>query len=84
MECGLPVVAFDCKSGPGEIISHGKDGFLVPAQDVTQLANAMQDLINNLKLRKGMATQAIQTAKKYQINNIMKQWIALYQSLKTK
>lgn len=35
---GLPIVAFDCDTGPAEIIENEKNGYLVKNQDVDQLS----------------------------------------------
>ena len=50
MAIGVPVVATDCKSGPKEILNHGKYGHLVPVGDSQGIATAiLSTLSGNLK-----------------------------------
>ncbi len=44
--CGTPVVAFDCPSGPSEIVMEGVNGFLVQQGDVQALANAIDRVLD--------------------------------------
>jgi glycosyltransferase involved in cell wall biosynthesis len=41
ISCGTPVVAFDCNSGPSEIIIDGVNGFLARYKDVPHLAELL-------------------------------------------
>lgn len=41
MACGIPVVATNCPTGPGEILENGKWGRLVPVDDVAEMAAAI-------------------------------------------
>ncbi|WP_425824742.1 glycosyltransferase family 4 protein [Streptomyces fractus] len=58
MHAGLPVVATDCPYGPGEIISDGADGLLVPPGDAKAFAAALLDLIEDEDRRREMAAGA--------------------------
>lgn len=44
---GLPIVATDCPNGPAEILMNGRFGALVPMQDPTAMAAAMQDALRH-------------------------------------
>ena len=50
MRAGLPVVATSVNGIPEEV-ENGETGLLVPRQDVTSLANALQTLIQSPELR---------------------------------
>jgi glycosyltransferase involved in cell wall biosynthesis len=82
MSCGLPCVSFDCQWGPNEIINNGENGFLVPLGDSEQLAEKINLLITDGKLRKRMSENAKKTAENYEIGKIMEQWNDLFLSLK--
>ena len=81
MSCGVPIVAFDCPYGPSEIITNGKDGFLVSCYDVELFANKVSLLIENDSLRKEMGQNAIQSARRFRKEEIIPQWINLFESL---
>jgi len=81
MSCGLPVVSFDCQYGPGELIVDGENGFLIPPNDIKELADKLCFLIENLEIRKKMSIKAKEYSKKYEISKIMKQWDALFKSI---
>ena len=54
MSQGLPVVAFDCPTGPAHIINNGEDGMLIEAGNVVAMAAAIIELIENEEKRKIM------------------------------
>ena len=80
MECGLPVVSFNCKSGPNEIISNGEDGILVNNGDISALADAMKLIMKDSQIRSSMSKNAVEKAKNFKLENIMEKWISLYKS----
>ncbi|MET9241239.1 glycosyltransferase [Nonomuraea sp. NPDC003709] len=78
---GVPVVAFDCPHGPGEIITHGHDGLLVPPRDIAALATAIGRLIDDETERHMMGTAALTTANRYDPDVIGRRWTALLERL---
>jgi len=50
MACGTRVVSTNCKSGPSEILEHGKWGDLVPVGDDTALADCIEKNLDEEKI----------------------------------
>jgi glycosyltransferase involved in cell wall biosynthesis len=75
---GLPAVSVDCDTGPRDIIRHGVDGLLVPAGDVTALAQALDRLMGDRELRRQFAAQAVDARQRFSIDRIAGLWEALF------
>lgn len=81
MAFGIPVVAFDCGSGPSSIISDGENGFLVQPFDIRVFAERMKQLLEDDGLRRTMGNNGIQKAWQYTIDKIGLQWKQLFDDL---
>lgn len=49
---GLPVISFDCKSGPKEIINNNIDGVLVNAENENEMSKAIVSMIEDKEFKK--------------------------------
>ncbi len=81
MSCGLPVVAFDSPYGPADIISDGKDGFLIKDHSIIKYVDRVCLLMEDENMRKKLGRAGIQSSQRYQASVIMPQWIHLFNEL---
>jgi O-methyltransferase len=81
MSAGLPVVSYDCRTGPAEIVSHGVDGYVVPNRDRGALAAAMSELMDDAEKRSAFAAAALEKAERYDPALIAERFELLLQEL---
>jgi glycosyltransferase involved in cell wall biosynthesis len=62
MACGVPVVVTD-KSGSAEVVSHGKDGFVVPSRSAEAIAEHIETLYRDRELQRAMSEAALAKAR---------------------
>ncbi|MBI9079552.1 MAG: glycosyltransferase family 4 protein [Pseudodesulfovibrio sp.] len=84
LACGLPAVAFDCPSGPADIIRHGIDGYLVPPGDVEKLALRMNCLMEDRALREEFSASAGDVVERFSLESILERWDLLFDSVRQK
>ncbi len=78
---GLPVVSFDAPCGPKDIIRDGEDGFLVKNGDIEDFGKKLLYLMRDEKLRKKMGEKAFENSKRFTQENIIPQWISLFETI---
>jgi len=77
LACERPVVAFDCLSGPSEMIIDKENGILVENQNSDKLAEAMNLLIKDEELYSYCQKNALKSIGQFSLDNIGKQWLDL-------
>jgi amylovoran biosynthesis glycosyltransferase AmsD len=79
--CGLPIISYDCPSGPKEIIMNNEDGFLIPFADVEKFQQKLKLLLNDVEKRIKMGTLAKINSQYYSSKNIYLKWLNLFNNL---
>jgi glycosyltransferase involved in cell wall biosynthesis len=78
MACGIPVVAFDCHSGPADIVRHEVDGLLVRPQDVHALAASMERMMSSPTERARLGRRAAEIVQRFSFEDILRRWNDLF------
>ncbi|VTQ07336.1 glycosyltransferase [Sphingobacterium daejeonense] len=80
MGFGLPIISFDCPTGPAEIVS-SKNGVLVRDGDLIELGEAIKLFIENPEIMKEKAVGSEMEAQRFKKSNINKLWDNLFYEL---
>ena len=69
---GIPIVAFNCKTGPSEIIENGQNGFLIENQNCDEMAEKLLNLMQNRETLLQFASKA--SIDNFKIDAIVDKW----------
>lgn len=81
MASGCACVAFDCDTGPREVIQSGINGFLVPAGNTEALGRAMRELMADEDQRVQLGRAAKRVREKFAEEVVLARWESLIQKL---
>jgi glycosyltransferase involved in cell wall biosynthesis len=79
---GCVPIAFNSYSALNDIIINNENGILIPAYDNELYASNLASLIRNHELREILAKNAIQSSKKFDVSQIGKKWIDLFEEVR--
>ncbi|MGF6769051.1 glycosyltransferase involved in cell wall biosynthesis [Paraburkholderia sp. GAS199] len=82
MALGVPSVAFDCRSGPRELMRDGQDGLLIAPDDAAALADALRRLLADAALREELGKKGARSIReRYSVPAILAIWDQLFSRL---
>ena len=81
LACGLPIVAFDCETGPSDIIENNDCGLLANNGDIEELSLKIIDMIEMAEKRLVLSKACTLKSEKYAVDNIMSKWKNLFESI---
>ncbi|WP_147818770.1 glycosyltransferase family 4 protein [Salidesulfovibrio onnuriiensis] len=80
MAAGLPCIAADCPGGPADLITDGKDGLLVRANDVNDLRGALGVLLGDRALRERLASSGRMITERFREEKVLELWIQCFKN----
>ena len=78
MNNGCCCVAFNCKTGPNEIIKNNENGVLVPDQDMEELNKNLRIVMSDEVTRKRLSANSHSTLHLYSEERIISRWDILF------
>jgi len=78
MAHGVPAVAFDCDTGPRDIIRHDVDGLLISPGNLLSLKSALDRLMGDTALRVQFAARAGEARERFSMERIAGMWEELF------
>lgn len=84
MSQGCACIAYDCKSGPADIITNNIDGFLVRDQSTDEMCKQLCVLLSDEEQRVSFSEQAVISSKRFSQNVIFDKWEDIINDIITK
>jgi poly(glycerol-phosphate) alpha-glucosyltransferase len=81
LAAGCPVVAFDVRYGPSEMIEDGINGFLVSFENEGLLVERIVALLSDVDLHRAMSENAVASVARFGRDSVAERWRTLISEL---
>lgn len=77
MTVGLPIISFDCETGPRDIVQNGYNGFLIKCFELNDFAQKIDLICEHHDIIERMSNNSIIKSVEYDVEKIMLKWSEL-------
>lgn len=74
---GLPIISYDIKTGPKDIVNNGEDGYLIENDNSEKFINRFLELSQNRKKIQEFSQKAYENSKRFKLDNIVEKWVKI-------
>lgn len=78
---GLPIVSFDCLTGPSEMICDGINGYIIEPNNIEKMAEKINEIIVNDKKREMFSFNSNIDMEKFDMKQIIPKWIRILNNI---
>ena len=79
--CGLPIVSFDCETGPSDIVIDNENGYLIDCFDIDKMVQKISKLCSDADLRVKFGKNALENVKKFRPELVNPAWDVLFEQM---
>lgn len=83
MSQGMACIAYDCTTGPSDIIENEVNGVLIPDQNIIKMQEGLTRLIENNELRNTLGNEALKSLDRFSVETIANKWHDLFETIKS-
>ncbi|MUU77188.1 glycosyltransferase family 4 protein [Winogradskyella endarachnes] len=81
MSQGMACIAYNCKTGPSDIINNNVNGFLIEDQNMSKMQDSLSQLISNKELRINLSNEGIKSLNRFKIETITSKYEKLFNEI---
>ncbi|GIN90693.1 glycosyl transferase family 1 [Siminovitchia terrae] len=81
LAAGTPVVSYDIKYGPKDIIQDGIDGYLIPKGDTKKMASRIIEIMKNPGLREELSNNSRDVINRFSEERYTESWLSLLKNI---
>lgn len=79
--CGIPALIFNYGESANELVTDGKNGFVVEQDDIEGYKQKLAEMISNPVLLAKMSRCAKESSERFEIDNVIKKWETLFDEI---
>ena len=71
---GLPIISYDIKTGPKDIVNDSEDGYLIENDDKEKFADKFLELSQDREKIQKFSQKAYENSKRFKLDSIIEKW----------